>query len=282
MSKTRKSWWRKLWPFGRKTPRVSVVRLNGVIGQGGLGGGPGLTLSGVADVLERAFSTGAPKAVAIAINSPGGSPVQSALIHDRIRALAAEHQVKVFAFAEDVAASGGYMLLLAGDEMFAHEFSVVGSIGVVSGSFGFDRLIERIGVDRRVYTAGASKTMLDPFKPEKPEDVAKLKAILASVHEGFIARVKARRGAALAGGEEALFEGAVWTGPKARELGLVDGVGDLKAELRRRFGADTEFRLFAPQSAFGLFGRGKPGVAQSPDAWLQALENRALWAQYGL
>lgn len=280
MSNPKKPWWRRWWPFGPSAPFVAVVKMNGVIGSESFG--RGLNLAAVAGTLERAFTTGKPKAVAIVINSPGGSPVQSALIHDRIRALAAENKVKVFAFAEDVAASGGYMLMLAGDELFAHEFSVIGSIGVVSGNFGFDKLIEKIGVDRRVYTAGESKAMLDPFRPERPEDVAKLKAMLSEVHAGFIARVKSRRQGKLKDTDAALFEGAIWSGPQAKANGLVDDLGDLRTVMRARFGADVELKLYAPRTGFSLFRRSSPGVAQSPDAWLNALENRGLWSRFGV
>lgn len=280
MSKPKKPWWRRWWPFGPAAPFVAVVKLNGVIGTESFG--RGLNLAAVAGTLERAFTTGKPKAVAIAINSPGGSPVQSALIHDRIRALAEENKVKVFAFAEDVAASGGYMLMLAGDETFAHEFSVVGSIGVVSGAFGFDKLIEKIGVDRRVYTAGESKAMLDPFRPEKPEDVAKLKAMLAEVHEGFIARVKDRRSGKLKDTDDALFNGAIWSGPQAKENGLVDGLGDLRSVMRAKFGEDVELRVYAPRTGFRLFGRPSPSAVAAPDQWLNALENRGLWSRFGV
>jgi signal peptide peptidase SppA len=280
MTKTKKPWWRRWWPFGPSAPFVAVVKLSGTIGSESFG--RGLNLAAVAGTLERAFTTGKPKAVALLINSPGGSPVQSALIHDRIRALAEENKVKVFTFAEDVAASGGYMLMLAGDEVFAHEFSVIGSIGVVSGNFGFDKLIEKIGVDRRVYTAGDSKAMLDPFRPEKPEDVAKLKALLSEVHSGFIARVKARRAGKLKDADEALFNGAIWSGPQAKANGLVDDLGDLRSVMRARFGGDVELKVYAPRAGFSLFRRSSPTAASAPDAWLNALENRGLWSRFGV
>jgi signal peptide peptidase SppA len=280
MSNSKTSWWRRWWPFGPSAPFVAVVKLNGVIGTESFG--RGLNLAAVAGTLERAFTTGKPKAVALTINSPGGSPVQSALIHDRIRALADENKVPVFAFAEDVAASGGYMLMLAGDELIAHEFSVIGSIGVVSGAFGFDKLIDKIGVDRRVYTAGTSKAMLDPFRPEKPEDVEKLKAILGAVHDGFIARVKSRRHGKLKDADEALFNGAIWSGPQAKENGLVDGLGDLRSAMRARFGGEIELRVYAPRTGFSLFRRTPPSAAAAPEAWLNALENKGMWSRFGL
>jgi signal peptide peptidase SppA len=269
-----------MWPFGQRAPFVAVVRLSGVIGAETFG--RGLNLGSIADTLERAFTTGKPKAIALLINSPGGSPVQSALIHDRVRVLAKENDVKVFTFAEDVAASGGYMLMLAGDESFGHEFSILGSIGVVSGAFGFDRLIEKMGVDRRVYAAGTSKAMLDPFRPEKPEDVAVLKSLLSEVHQGFIARVKTGRQGKLKETDDALFNGAVWSGPRAHAIGLVDGIGDLRSVMKDRFGDDVEFRAYAPRSGFRLFGRSPPGVSTSADEWLNAIENRGLWARFGL
>ena len=280
MSNPKKPWWRRWWPFGPAAPFVAVVKLNGTIGTESFG--RSLNLASVAGTLERAFTTGKPKAVAIVVNSPGGSPVQSALIHDRIRALAEENKVEVFAFAEDVAASGGYMLMLAGDELFAHEFSIVGSIGVVSGAFGFDKLIEKIGVDRRVYTAGEAKGMLDPFRPEKPEDVAKLKAILSDVHDGFIARVKSRRLGKLKEADASLFNGAIWSGPQAKANGLVDGLGDLRGVMRMRYGEEIELRVYAPRSGFSLFRRASPEALSPPDQWLNALENRGLWGRFGL
>src|SRR5262245_13308271 len=205
---------------------VPVVRLSGVIGFS-TPLKPGLTLAGIARPLERAFTMRKAQAVALAINSPGGSPVQSHLIYGRIRALAAEHKLKVIAFAEDVAASGGYMIACAADEIICDPSSIVGSIGVVGGSFGFSKLMDKIGVERRLYTSGENKAMLDPFLPEKSEDVEKLKAVQRKIHEGFIDLVKASRGARLKGSEQAMFSGEYWTGGTAVELGLADGIGDL-------------------------------------------------------
>jgi len=268
---------------------VPVVRLSGVIGFS-TPLRPGLTISSVARSLERAFSVRNASAVALAINSPGGSAVQSHLIYQRIRQLAEEHERPVIAFVEDVAASGGYMIACAADEIVCDSASIVGSIGVVGGTFGFNRLMERLGVERRIYTAGERKVMLDPFQPEKPEDVEHLKVIQQDIHEGFIALVKGRRGAALAGPEATLFNGEYWTGRKAQELGLVDRIGDLRGTLRERYGDNVATPLVAAERS--LFGRRVPGVdagARVPfggvglaEDIVSALEARALWARYGL
>ncbi|HAH11254.1 MAG TPA: S49 family peptidase [Alphaproteobacteria bacterium] len=282
MTKAKKPWWRRWLPWEPASPQVSVVRLTGVIGTDQFG--RGLSLGAMAETLERAFTAGKPKAVALLINSPGGSPVQSGLLHDRIRALSAQHRVKVFAFAEDVAASGGYMLMLAGDELFAHAHSIIGSIGVVSAGFGFDRMIEKIGVDRRVYTAGTSKAMLDPFQPERESDVAHLKALQAEVHDGFVAMVKGRRAGRLQHDDQTLFNGAFWTGATAKTMGLVDSIGDVRGIMRASFGEDVVLRVFAPRSGWRLFNREAPAASAllAPQQWLAALEERQLWARYGL
>jgi serine protease SohB len=268
---------------------VPVVRMSGVIGFS-TPLRPGLTISSIARSLERAFAVRNASAVALAINSPGGSAVQSHLIYQRIRQLAEEHERPVIAFVEDVAASGGYMIACAADEIVCDGSSIVGSIGVVGGTFGFNRLLERLGVERRIYTAGERKVMLDPFLPEKPEDVAHLKAIQHEIHEGFITLVKGRRGAALAGPESDLFSGEYWTGRKAQELGLIDQIGDLRGTLRQRYGDNVTTPLISAER--GLFGRRVPGVeAGAPASWsgvgfaediVSALEARALWARYGL
>ena len=206
--------------LGERRPVVAVLPLTGIIGRIG----PirrGLALSVLAGPIERAFSVRGLVAVALAVNSPGGSAVQSALIHRRIRALAAEKEVSVFAFAEDVAASGGYWLLCAGDEIYAEDSSIIGSIGVISAGFGLERLIERFGIERRVYTAGGRKGMLDPFQAEDPDDVALLEAIQGDVHESFKAAVRSRRAGKLGADEDELFSGAFWSGRQARTLGLV-------------------------------------------------------------
>src|SRR2546428_10943120 len=269
---------------------VPVVRLSGLIGAV-TPLRPGMSLAGIARTLERAFSMKNAKAVALVINSPGGSPVQSRQIYLRIRQLAAEKKLPVLVFVEDVAASGGYMIACAGDEIFCDPSSILGSIGVVGGSFGFQELIKRIGVERRLYTAGEHKAMLDPFLPENPEDVERLKALQRDIHQDFIGLVKRSRGARLKGPEKTLFSGEYWTGSKAIELGLSDGIGDLRATLRARFGEDVVTPLVAPVR--GWFGRLQPGVgttdlddlpraANFAEEIISALEARALWARYGL
>jgi signal peptide peptidase SppA len=271
-------------------PVVPVVRLSGVIGavtplrQG-------LTLLGVSRLLQRAFDTKGAKAVALSINSPGGSPVQSHQIYNRIRQLAVEKKLPVLVFVEDVAASGGYMIACAGDEIICDPSSIVGSIGVVGGSFGFIGLIEKLGIERRLYTSGKNKAMLDPFLPENPEDVARLKAIQSEIHAMFIDLVKRSRGAKLNGEEDELFSGAYWTGQKSIALGLSDAIGDLRSVLRARFGDKVRMPLIAPASGFlaGMLGRrpaadalagiGVSGL--SAEDMVSTLEARAIWARYG-
>ena len=279
--------------FRSDIPVVPVVRLAGAIGISSPLR-PGLTISSVARSLDRAFATSNVRAVALSINSPGGAAVQSHLIFKRIRALADEKQVPVFAFVEDVAASGGYMIACAADEIICDNASIVGSIGVIGASFGFHKLIDKIGVERRVYTAGENKAMLDPFQPEKPEDVERFHKIQQDIHDGFIALVKSRRGAKLDSRESALFSGEFWTGRRGLELGLVDAIGDLRAVLRERYGEKVRTPLIAER---GLFGRSKPGVLGGvtggglASLWgnpslaedlVATLEARALWARYGL
>jgi serine protease SohB len=274
----------------RRGPVVPVVRLSGVIASGGLLGARGLSIESTAPLLARAFAQRGAKAVALAINSPGGSPVQSALIAQRIRLLAAEKKLPVIAFVEDVAASGGYMIACAADEIIADESSIVGSIGVVGGSFGFDRLIDKIGIERRLYTSGEHKAMLDPFLPEKPTDVERLKAIQHEIHESFIALVKSRRGSKIDGRESALFTGEYWTGQRGLELGLIDAIGDLRSVLHQRYGDNVRLPVMAER---GFLGRRLPGAARGEAGLLDGapnlaedlvstLEARALWARYGL
>jgi signal peptide peptidase SppA len=269
-------------PFLRTGPIVPVVRLSGVIGYV-TPLSPGLTLAGVARTLERAFAIKRAKAVAVVINSPGGSAVQSHLIHARIRELASEHKRPVIAFVEDVAASGGYMIACAADEIIADPSSIVGSIGVVSASFGFDKAIKKFGIDRRVHTAGERKVMLDPFQPEKPGDVRHLKTLQKEIHAGFIDLVKKGRGKRLNGADKTLFSGEFWVAGTAQKLGLVDGLGDVRSVLRARYGKKVAMPLVAPSQSW--FHRRMPGVLESSD-WaagaLSAMEARALWARYGL
>ena len=273
--------------FRGDTPVVPVVRLTGVIGFS-TPLRPGLTLAGIARTLDRAFATRNAPAVAVAINSPGGSPVQSHLIFRRIRELAKEKSRRVIAFVEDAAASGGYMIACAADEIIADPHSIVGSIGVVGSSFGFDKAIAKLGIDRRLYTSGEHKAMLDPFLPENADDVERLKKLQREIHDDFIGLVKSRRGGKLAGPENDLFSGEYWTGRRALELGLVDGIGDLRGVLRERFGEKVVTPLVSAER--GWFGRRVPGVGGSlgllqgglSEDLISALEARAIWARYGL
>ena len=279
---------RKLLPerFRGDRPVVPVVRLTGVIGLSSPLR-PGLTLTGIARVLDRVFSVRNAAAVALAINSPGGSPTQSHLIFRRIRDLAQEKNRKVIAFVEDAAASGGYMLACAADEIIADSNSIVGSIGVVGSSFGFDKLIAKIGVERRLYTSGEHKAALDPFLPEDTGDVERLKKLQREIHDDFIALVKSRRGGKLNGPESDLFSGEYWTGKRALDLGLIDAVGDIRSTLRARFGDKVLMPLIsAERSLFGrrLFGVGSNELMTSglAEDMISALESRAIWARYGL
>jgi signal peptide peptidase SppA len=267
-------------------PVVSVVRLSGAIGAVT----PlrsGLAMSNVAPLLERAFSVPGAKAVAVVINSPGGSAAQSHLIFRRIRSLSEEKKLPVLAFVEDAAASGGYMIACAADEIFADPASIVGSIGVVSASFGFHEFIERFGIERRVHTAGKNKAMLDPFRPEDPEDVVRLKGLQRRIHDVFVDLVRERRGEKLNDSYEDLFTGAFWVGAEALDLGLVDGLGDIRSILRQRFGEDVKFRMIEPARP-PLLGRllGRRSLGQSslidPGEIVGALEERAAWARLGL
>src|SRR5271154_5272710 len=270
---------------------VPVVRLSGVIGAG-TPLRPGMSLAGVAKMLERAFATKNAKAVALVINSPGGSPVQSRQIYLRIRQLAAEKKLPVLVFVEDVAASGGYMLACAGDEIFCDPSSILGSIGVVGGSFGFQDLIKKIGVERRLYTAGAHKAMLDPFLPENPDDVARVKALQREIHAIFIALVKQSRGARLKGADDVLFTGEYWAGETSVALGLAAAIGDLGPPLRPRYREKVQTPVIAPASGMlsGLLGRRSAGagalaslegLSGLPDDLISALETRAIWAKFG-
>ena len=265
-------------------PRVSVLRLNGAIGAVSPLR-PGLSIGTVGPSLERAFAVPRLAAVALVVNSPGGSAAQSHLIYRRIRTLAAEKGVPVLAFVEDVAASGGYMIACAADEIVADPASLIGSIGVVSAGFGFDRLIERIGIERRVHTQGEAKAMLDPFRPEDPADVARLTRIQADIQDLFTALVSERRPGL--DRSESLFTGAVWSGRQALGLGLIDAVGDLRTTLRARFGDTVDLRMVAESKGTllsRLLRRASPGGTASAmaDAWIGAIEERAAWARYGL
>ncbi|WP_291865847.1 S49 family peptidase [Bradyrhizobium sp.] len=277
--------------FRRGAAVVPVVRLSGVIGAV-TPLRPGMSLAGVARTLERAFAMKHAKAVALVINSPGGSPVQSRQIYLRIRQLAAEKKLPVLVFVEDVAASGGYMIACAGDEIFCDPSSILGSIGVVGGTFGFQELIKKIGVERRLYTAGAHKAMLDPFLPENPDDVARVKALQREIHALFIALVRQSRGSRLKGADDVLFTGEYWAGETSVSLGLADAIGDLRSTLRARYGDKVLTPVVAPPSGMlsSLFGRKSAGagtlasldgVADLPDQLISALETRAIWAKFG-
>jgi signal peptide peptidase SppA len=275
-------------PFRANVPVVPVVRLSGVIGVV-TPLRPGLMIATVARTLERAFAVRDARAVALVINSPGGSPSQSNLIYRRIRDLSAEKNLPVIAFIEDIGASGGYMLACAADEIVCDQFSIVGSIGVVGGSFGFPKLMEKVGIERRLYTSGEHKAMLDPFLPEDPGDVKRLKAIQKDIHERFIALVKERRAGKLKGADKTLFSGEFWTAAKAIEFGLADSIGDIRSFLRARYGEKVRTPLISAERT--LFGRRLPGVAAAQalaaqptlsDDLVSTLEARALWARYGL
>jgi signal peptide peptidase SppA len=292
--------WLPFERFRNPPPVVHVVRLSGMIG----GVGPwrrGLTLSGVAGTLQRAFKRKGIAAVALAINSPGGSAVQSALIARRIRALADEHKVPVLAFAEDIAASGGYWLATAADEIYADPGSIIGSIGVVSSGFGFPELLKRAGVDRRLHTAGQSKASLDPFSEQKEEDVAHLKTFLDEIHEYFRKQVRERRHGKLKGDEATLFSGKWWSGGTALELGLIDGLGDARGVLRQRYGENVKLKVIGESKSWWMrwmgLRAGAPGLDQSLDlaprvasrlgpdlaeSLIAAVEERLIWSRFGL
>jgi len=263
-------------------PIVPVVRLSGIIAAGGRFGARGLSLDALSAVLNKAFGTKGAKAVALAINSPGGSPVQSALIAKRIRLLAKEKNIPVIAFVEDVAASGGYWLACAADEIVADPASIVGSIGVVSASFGFQDLIARIGVERRVHTSGERKAMLDPFRPEDPNDVERLKALQTEIHGDFKTWVRERRGLRLKGSDDTLFSGEFWTGRRALEFGLIDSLGDLRSILQARYGQKVRLPVVAARRSFlARFGLGTR-FDELGSTTLAAIEERQIWHRFGL
>jgi serine protease SohB len=260
-------------PFLGGSPFVSVIRLQGEIAAGGRGAA--LSDAGLAGLIEKAFRRGKPKAVALVLNSPGGSPAQSSLIAARIRRLSEEKKIPVHAFVEDVAASGGYWLACAADDITVDPNSIVGSIGVISASFGFHDFLARYGIERRVYTAGKSKSLLDPFQPEKAADVKRLKEIQGVIHDGFIDYVKSRRGARL--GDRELFDGSIWVGAKAVEVGLADGVGHLVPEMKRRYGEKVRFVVHQQRKPF----LGRIGIRLAAEA-IEGFEERAAFARFGL
>lgn len=273
---------------------MPVLRFSGPIGAAS----PlrsGLSLATLAGQIHRAFSMKGAKAVAIQINSPGGAAVQSTLIYRRIRDLADEKGLPVYVFAEDVAASGGYLIALAGDEIYADSSSIVGSIGVVAAGFGFDKVIKRLGISRRVYTAGESKVSLDPFQAEKPDEVARLKELQGDVHEAFVELVKERRGKRIQKAGDALFTGEFWSGKKAVELGLIDGISDMRTKMRELVGKNVRLKLVTPKKGLftrrlrGFIARGSDDLAGADftapsfaDDLISAVEARALWSRFGL
>jgi signal peptide peptidase SppA len=280
-----------MWPFTR-TPVVPVLRLSGAIGMA-TPLRPGLSIATLAEPLQKAFEMSKTPAVALIINSPGGSAVQSSLILKRIRALADEFEKKVHVFLEDVAASGGYYLAIGGDEIYAEPSSIVGSIGVISSGFGFVEAIDKLGIQRRVYTAGRSKAILDPFLPEKSEDIERLLALQRDAHDVFIGAVKERRAGKLKGPDAELFSGAFWSGKQALEYGLIDGISDIRTRMREIYGDDVKLKV-VPIERPGLLSRLRrtpsldgfaqlaAGNATLTDELLSTLETRALWARYGL
>ena len=272
--------------FKSSSVEIPVVRLSGAIMTGSSPLRQNLSLEGVANQLEKAFTTKHSPAVALSINSPGGSPVQSRLIYKRIRDLAEENNKKVHVFVEDVAASGGYMIAVAGDEIIADPSSIVGSIGVVSASFGFTELIKKIGVERRVHTAGKNKATMDPFQPEKASDIDHIKALQLEIHQTFIDMVKARRGDKLQDNDD-LFTGQFWTAITGLQLGLVDGLGDMRSHLRAVYGDKTKLNLIQPSR--GLLGRKNTGgishghlLGAAGEGLINVLEEKSLWSRYGL
>ncbi len=262
-------------------PVVSLLRLSGVIGHVGPAG-TGMTLAGYERAIERAFRSRHVVAVALAINSPGGSPVQSAMIAERIRQLAAEKNIPVFAFAEDVAASGGYWLACAADEIFANENSIIGSIGVISAGFGFAGVIERLGIERRVHKMGERKGMFDPFVDESPADIGRLHSIQADMHDSFKRMVRACRGDRLNGPDDELFEGDIWTGSQALALGLIDGIGDARSVMRERFGERVRLRAIQPRASTIRRLLGRRSAASGALEVLAAVEEWAHWRRFGL
>ena len=271
------SFWR------RRTPTIPLVRLAGVVGMRTRPVGPeAVTATGIFPVLRRAFSARGAKAVALAINSPGGSPVQCGLISREVRHLANKHDLPVLAFVEDIAASGGYWLACAADEIFALSSSVVGSIGVINAGFGFPQLLERFGVERRVYAEGKHKGMMDPFSPVREEDVAVLQAVLKDIRTDFLEHVQERRGGRLKNDPEQVFSAAVWSGRGALELGLIDQLGDMGTVLRERFGDNVRIRDFTPKRRWFRSPLGARAGAEVAAGLLDVLEERAMYARYGL
>ena len=267
-----------MFSFFKKKKIVAHIKLNGIIGNAGKFK-QGIDFSGQEEIIEKAFSLKKAKAVAITINSPGGSPVQSHLIYKFIRAQAKKNKKKVIVFAEDVAASGGYLIACAGDEIYANSSSIIGSIGVIYSSFGFTELIKKIGVERRVHTAGKNKSTLDPFLDEKKEDIERLKTIQLDLHKDFIKVVEESRGSKLIKSEVELFSGEFWSGSKAKELGLVDGIGNANEVLKEKFGEDVVIKKF--EKPKGWFSKKFSSSINQVDQLANILEERSIWQRYG-
>ena len=280
-----------MWFFGQG-PVIPVLRFSGAIGMA-TPLRPGLSITHAASAIEKAFELSKTPAVAVVINSPGGSPVQSSLIFRRIRQLAEEKKKTVYVFCEDVAASGGYYLALAGDEIFADPSSIIGSIGVIFAGFGFDKAMGKLGIERRVYTAGESKDALDPFRPENPEDIERIQSVQRDVHDAFIGIVKERRAGRLTGSDGELFSGAFWSGPKALELGLIDGISDVRSKMRELYGNKVRLKV-VPLEKGGLLSRLRRSASSTGyeelrggrlalgEDLISAVEARALWSRFGL
>ena len=267
-----------MFSFFKKKKIVAHIKLNGVIGNAGKFK-QGIDFAGQEEIIEKAFSLKKAKVVAITINSPGGSPVQSHLIYKFIRAQAKKNKKKVIVFAEDVAASGGYLIACAGDEIYANSSSIIGSIGVIYSSFGFTELIKKIGVERRVHTAGKNKSTLDPFLYEKPEDIERLKIIQLELHKDFIKVVEESRGSKLNKSEMELFSGEFWSGSKAKELGLIDSVGNANEVLKEKFGEDVVIKKF--EKSKGWLSKKLSSSSNQVDQLANILEERSIWQRYG-
>ena len=282
---------KKYIPFRKKVPQVAVIKLTGVIAASS-SLRKGLNLQSIETHLYDAFSNKRTTAVALVLNSPGGSPVQSDLIQKRVRDLGREFKKPIYVFCEDVAASGGYWIALAGDEIYANASSIIGSIGVVSAGFGFKEAIGKLGIERRIYSTGPNKGMLDPFEDEDPKHVQRLKNLQEEIFTLFREWVLSQRGSKLKGAHEELFSGAFWTGVKAKELGLIDGLGELRGIMQDRFGEDVLFKNYAPKtgilSKLGLGSESVSGISKDftinsmlPDA-MEWIEQRATWGRFGL
>ena len=267
-----------MFSFFKKKKIIAHIKLNGVIGNVGKFK-QGIDFAGQEEVIEKAFSLKKAKVVAITINSPGGSPVQSHLIYKFIRAQAKKNKKKVIIFAEDVAASGGYLIACAGDEIYANSSSIIGSIGVIYSSFGFTELIKKIGVERRVHTAGKNKSSLDPFQEEKKEDIERLKNIQLDLHKDFIKVVEESRGTKLNKDGIELFSGEFWAGSKAKELGLIDGLGSANEILKEKFGDDIVIKKF--EKPKGWFSKKLSSSINQMDQLANILEERSIWQRYG-